>query len=103
MDSISNHSQKTIIIGMLGVFLVAFVWAFFSFGNFWSTEDITVPDVTGKQVEIAKKILKDKKLDVSVKGSGKRRSASRRSHFPDTVWRGRRQGEPDHLPDRQQG
>ena len=67
MDSISNHSQKTIIIGMLGVFLVAFVWAFFSFGNFWSTEDITVPDVTGKQVEIAKKILKDKKLDVSVK------------------------------------
>ncbi|WP_337538606.1 PASTA domain-containing protein, partial [Megasphaera sp.] len=53
--------------GMLGVFLVAFVWAFFSFGNFWSTEDITVPDVTGKQVEIAKKILKDKKLDVSVK------------------------------------
>ena len=41
--------------------------AFFSFGNFWSTEDITVPDVTGKQVEIAKKILKDKKLDVSVK------------------------------------
>ena len=79
MDSISNHSQKTIIIGMLGVFLVAFVWAFFSFGNFWSTEDITVPDVTGKQVEIAKKILKDKKLDVSVNGSGKRRSASRRS------------------------
>lgn len=67
MDSISNHSQKTIIIGMLGVFLVAFVWAFFSFGNFWSTEDITVPNVTGKQVEIARKILKDKKLDVSVK------------------------------------
>lgn len=67
MDYISNHSQKTIIIGMLGVFLVAFVWAFFSFGNFWSTEDITVPNVTGKQVEIARKILKDKKLDVSVK------------------------------------
>ena len=40
MDSISNHSQKTIIIGMLGVFLVAFVWAFFSFGNFWSTETL---------------------------------------------------------------
>ena len=63
-DAFSNPHQ---CYGMLGVFLVAFVWAFFSFGNFWSTEDITVPDVTGKQVEIAKKILKDKKLDVSVK------------------------------------
>lgn len=67
VDSISNHSKKSIIIGMLGVFVVAFLWAFFSFGNFWSNETITVPDVTGKQVEIAKEILKDKQLDVSVK------------------------------------
>lgn len=67
VDSVSSHSQKTIIIAMLGVFLIAFVWAFFSFGNFWSTQDITVPDVTGKQVEIARKILKDKELNVSVK------------------------------------
>lgn len=67
IDSISNHSKKSIIIGMLGVFVVAFLWAFFSFGNFWSNETITVPDVTGKQVEIAKEILTDKQLDVSVK------------------------------------
>jgi serine/threonine-protein kinase len=67
MDSISNHSKKTIIIAMLGIFAVAFMWAFFSFGNFWSTENITVPDVTGKQVEIAKQMLSKKNLDVSVK------------------------------------
>lgn len=39
----------------------------FSFGNFWSTENITVPDVTGKQVEIARSILTKKNLSVSVK------------------------------------
>lgn len=67
VDSISNHSKKSIIIGMMLVFVATFAWAFFSFGNFWSTENITVPDVTGKQVEIAKSILKKKNLDVSVK------------------------------------
>ncbi len=67
VDSISNHSKKSIIISMCLVFVAAFMWAFFSFGNFWSNETITVPDVTGKQVEIAKEILKDKNLDVSVK------------------------------------
>lgn len=66
LDSISSHSKKSIIIGMLGVFIIAFMWAFFSFGNFWSTQDITVPDVTGKQVEIAKEILSKENLNVSV-------------------------------------
>lgn len=66
LDSISSHSKKSIIIGMLGVFVVAFMWAFFSFGNFWSTQDITVPDVTGKQVEIAKEILSKEHLNVSI-------------------------------------
>lgn len=67
VDSISNHSKKSIVIGMVIAFVATFAWAFFSFGNFWSTEDIVVPDVTGKQVEIAKKTLQDKKLDVSIK------------------------------------
>ena len=52
---------------MVGIFLIAFLWAFFSFGNFWSTENITVPDVTGKQVEIARAQLEKKHLSVSVK------------------------------------
>lgn len=67
VDSISNHSKKSIVIGMVIAFVATFAWAFFSFGTFWSTEDIVVPDVTGKQVEIAKKTLQDKKLDVSIK------------------------------------
>lgn len=66
MDSISNHSQKSIIMAMCGIFIVAFIGAFFLFGNFWSTEDIVVPDVAGKQVEIAQQILKNKNLNVSV-------------------------------------
>lgn len=34
IDSISNHSKKSIIIGMVLVFVATFAWAFFSFGNF---------------------------------------------------------------------
>lgn len=67
VDKISNHSKKTIVLSMVGIFLIAFLWAFFSFGNFWSTENITVPDVTGKQVEIARAQLEKKHLSVSVK------------------------------------
>lgn len=67
LDSVSRHSKKSIIIAMGSVFIIAFLWAFFSFGNFWSTQDITVPDVTGKQMEIAQTMLTDKHLSVSVK------------------------------------
>lgn len=67
LDSVSRHSKKTIIIAMGSVFIIAFLWAFFSFGNFWSTQDITVPDVTGKQMEIAQTMLTDKHLSVSIK------------------------------------
>lgn len=65
-DFISNRSRKSIIISMTLIFLMAFLWAFFSFGNFWSTKEISVPDVTGKQVEIARQILEKEDLLVSV-------------------------------------
>lgn len=67
LDSVSRHSKKSIIIAMGSVFIIAFLWAFFSFGTFWSTQDITVPDVTGKQMEIAQTMLTDKHLSVSIK------------------------------------
>lgn len=67
LDSVSRHSKKSIIIAMGSVFIIAFLWAFFSFGNFWSTQDITVPDVTGKQMEIAQTMLTDEHLSVSIK------------------------------------
>ncbi len=66
IDSISSYSKRSIILSMAVVFIAAFLWAFFSFGNFWSTRDITVPDVTGKQIEIARELLSDEKLNLSI-------------------------------------
>ncbi|WP_288798371.1 Stk1 family PASTA domain-containing Ser/Thr kinase [uncultured Megasphaera sp.] len=67
LDALSRHSKKSIVLAMIGVFIIAFSWAFFSFGNFWSPTDIVVPDVTGKQIEIARTMLMDKNLSVSIK------------------------------------
>lgn len=51
---------------MVLLFLAAFVWAFFSFGNFWSSKNITVPDVVGKSAAVAETELKEENLRVSV-------------------------------------
>lgn len=37
-----------------------------SYGKFWSSAEVVVPDVTGKQMTLAKQILEDKKLRVNV-------------------------------------
>ena len=52
----------------LVIILIAgfFTGAFLSFGKFWSSEEIVVPDVTGKQMALAKQILESKKLRVEV-------------------------------------
>lgn len=63
---IANLPQKYIWIGMALLFAVCFAWAFFSFGNFWSSENITVPNVVGKPVEVAQTTLKKLDLKVSV-------------------------------------
>lgn len=54
------------MLGAFIVFLLAFVWAFLSFGNFWSNATVDVPNVVGKQVIVAKHILEDNHLRVSV-------------------------------------
>lgn len=66
MDKLTNISQKYIIGGGLVLFLVTFLWAYFSFGNFWSNAVIEVPNVVGKQVSVATNILEDRNLKVSV-------------------------------------
>lgn len=66
MDKLTNISQKYIIGGGLVLFLVTFLWAYFSFGNFWSNAVIEVPNVVGKQVSVATNILEDRDLKVSV-------------------------------------
>ena len=66
MAKLSRLPQKYILLGAFLVFLLAFVWAFLSFGNFWSNATVDVPNVVGKQVIVAKHILEDNHLRVSV-------------------------------------
>ena len=63
---IGNLPQKYIWIGMVLLFVVCFAWAFFSFGNFWSSKNVTVPNVVGKSVETAQTTLQKMDLKVSV-------------------------------------
>lgn len=66
MAKLSRLPQKYILLGAFIVFLLAFVWVFLSFGNFWSNATVDVPNVVGKQVTVAKHILEDNHLRVSV-------------------------------------
>ncbi len=63
---LTHLPQKYIWGSMVLLFLIAFVWAFFSFGNFWSAKNIVVPNVVGKPVEVAETMLKKENLRVSV-------------------------------------
>ncbi|MBQ1941511.1 MAG: Stk1 family PASTA domain-containing Ser/Thr kinase [Selenomonadaceae bacterium] len=59
--------SKKFIIGLLSiVFLGFFVGAFLSFGKFWSSAEVTVPDVVGKSAILAQQMLEDKNLRVKV-------------------------------------
>lgn len=63
----SIFKSKKFIAGLFVVLLAGFfVGAFMSYGKFWSTAEVTVPDVTGKQMTLARQILEDKKLRVNV-------------------------------------
>ncbi|MBR3458602.1 MAG: Stk1 family PASTA domain-containing Ser/Thr kinase [Selenomonadaceae bacterium] len=63
----SSMRSKVIVIGLFMVLLMGFcVGAFISFGKFWSTEEVVVPDVTGKQMTLARQLLEDKHLRVDV-------------------------------------
>ena len=63
----SIFKSKKFIAGLVMVLMVGFfAGAFMSFGKFWSTSEITVPDVTGKPMALARQILEDQKLRVNV-------------------------------------
>ncbi len=63
----SSMRYKVVAIGLFLVLLMGFcVGAFISFGKFWSTEEVVVPDVTGKQMTLARQLLEDKHLRVDV-------------------------------------
>lgn len=63
---ITNFPQKYIWIAMVLLFISCFLWAFFSFGNFWSTSNVTVPMLVGEPVEVAQKTLKEMNLKFSI-------------------------------------
>ena len=63
---ITSLPQKYIWLSMVALFLICFAWAFFSFGNFWSAENITVPSLVGKPVEVAQRTLKEMNLKISI-------------------------------------
>ena len=64
LSKIASIPQKYIVLGAAVIFLVAFLGAFLSYGNFWSNTTVDVPNVVGKQVSVAKNILEDKHLRV---------------------------------------
>lgn len=66
LGTIAKIPQKYILLGSVVIFVVAFLWAFLSFGNFWSNATVTVPNVVGKQVSVARNILEDNHLRISV-------------------------------------
>lgn len=66
-ESPSLLRSKKFVFGLVLVLMMGFcVGAFMSFGKFWSAAEVTVPDVTGKPLALARQILEDGKLRVNV-------------------------------------
>lgn len=63
----SIFKSKKFIAGLIIVLLMGFfVGAFMSFGKFWSTAEVVVPDVKGQSMIMAKQTLEEKNLRVRV-------------------------------------
>lgn len=59
--------KRTWLWALLGIMILGFATgAFLAFGKFWSTSEVTVPNVVGKQVDTARNILLSNNLRVSV-------------------------------------
>ena len=66
-DERSFFRTKKFKFGLVLILLLGFFTGFFlSFGKFWSSVEIAVPDVTGKQLTLARQILEDQHLRVTV-------------------------------------
>ena len=63
----SFFKSKLFMAGLIFVLLVGFgVGSIIAFGSFSKQEEVTVPEVTGKQLALARQILEDGKLRVNV-------------------------------------
>lgn len=65
LAKLGSLPQKYVIGGAVFAFLLAFLWAFLSFGNFWSNSIVDVPNVVGKQLSVATRLLEERHLRVS--------------------------------------
>ena len=65
LAKLGSLPQKYVISGAVFAFLLAFLWAFLSFGNFWSNSTVDVPNVVGKQLSVATRLLEERHLRVS--------------------------------------
>ena len=63
----SVFKSKKFVLGLVAILIMGFfVGSFLSYGKFWSTAEVVVPDVVGKQMTLAKQILEDKNLRVKI-------------------------------------
>ncbi|MDD3115382.1 MAG: Stk1 family PASTA domain-containing Ser/Thr kinase [Anaerovibrio sp.] len=63
----SLFKSKKFIAGLAAILLMGFfVGSFLSFGKFWSSAELDVPDVVGKSSVVAQQILEDKNLRVKL-------------------------------------
>ncbi|MBQ9441599.1 MAG: Stk1 family PASTA domain-containing Ser/Thr kinase [Selenomonadaceae bacterium] len=63
----SFMKSKLFMFGLVLVLIFGFgMGTFMAFGKFWSSEEVPVPDVKGKQLALARQILEDGKLRVNV-------------------------------------
>lgn len=62
-----NTNTKKLAMGLLLLLVLGFLTgAFLAYGKFWSSSEISVPDVTGKQLDIARTIIINQNLRVTI-------------------------------------
>lgn len=63
----TTQSKWLIALTLVVIMSLGFmVGAFMAYGKFWSGSDVTVPDVSGKQIDIARNVLLSQNLRVSI-------------------------------------
>lgn len=66
-EETSIFKSKKFIAGLVAILMMGFfVGSFLSFGKFWSSAEIDVPDVVGKSAIVAQQMLEDKNLRVKL-------------------------------------
>lgn len=66
-EGTSIFKSKKFIAGLVAILMMGFfVGSFLSFGKFWSSAEIDVPDVVGKSSIVAQQMLEDKNLRVKL-------------------------------------